>query len=55
MSDNKPLDSGLAELVSIVKYKDKDITAEKPDNKPRNLGFTNLNKNMEKVLQKHPN
>ena len=55
MSDNKPLDSGLAELVSSVKYKDKDITTEKPDNKPRNLGFANLNENMEKVLQKHPN
>ena len=55
MSDNKPLDSGLAELVSSVKYKDEDITTEKSDNKPRNLGFANLNENMEKVLQKHPN
>ena len=42
-------------LVSSVKYKEKDITTENIDNEPRNLGFANMNEKMEKVLKMHPN
>ena len=53
-NDKKPSEKGLDNLANSVKYKDKDIAGIKYDNKPRNLGFAGMSKNMEKVLGKHP-
>ena len=48
--DKEPLEAGLAQLVSNVKYKDEHIAALNHDNKPTYLGLAIINKNEEKVL-----
>ena len=46
--------SFLKNLVSNVKYRDKDITTIENDNEPRNLGSAIINENMTNLLKKPP-
>ena len=53
-NDKKHAQKGLDNLANSVKYKDKDIAHINYDNKPKTLEFADINKNMGKVLGKHP-